>query len=68
MTCLDKTHLRGETGAGGPAEVRGMPAYLTVERRYWYPEDPPVPALLPSILCTMHTWLSRRTHTLAPGS
>ena len=45
-----------------------MPAYLTVERRYWYPEDPPVPALLPSILCTMHTWLSRRTHTLAPGS
>ena len=67
MTCLDKAHLRGQTGAGGPAEVKVTPAYLTVERRYWYPEDPPVPALLPSILCTRHTWLSRWTHTLAPG-
>ena len=67
MPCLDKAPLRGETGAGGPVEVRGTPAYLTVERRYWYPEDPPVPALLPSILCTTHTWLSRWTHTLAPG-
>lgn len=56
----------GKKALVGPRDEGGCPAYLTVERRYWYPEDPPVPALLPSILCTTHTWLSRQTHALAP--
>ena len=32
--------------------------YLTVDRRYWYPEEPPVPILLPIMRCTIITWLS----------
>jgi hypothetical protein len=35
--------------------------YLNVERRYWYPEEPPVPSCAePIILWTMITWLSER--------
>ena len=33
----------------------------SVDRRYWYPEDPPVPiCALPSIRWTRITWLSTR--------
>lgn len=34
-------------------------SYLKVDRKYWYPDDPPVPSCAePIILWTMITWLS----------
>lgn len=31
---------------------------LIVDLRYWYPDEPPVPTLLPIIRCTIITWLA----------
>lgn len=40
-------------------QVSTTPLYLKVDRRYWYPEDPPVPSCCePIIRWTMMTWLS----------
>lgn len=32
-----------------------------MDRRYWYPDEPPVPTLLPIMRCTIITWLSADT-------
>lgn len=40
--------------------LQNIKTNLTVALRYWYPDDPPLPDFVPSILCTNNTWFARK--------